>query len=400
MKLFLGGSRAQRAAAVRGAHPATAAAPPLREIHAAAQWPFLRHVLPPIQPPVFGGGATLWLRDLHLAFPQPKTPGLRMVLTQSTYQLQRVLDAVDANPSYAVVADADERIRSEIAGRRGPWVRIEITDLGGGAPEGPPYLSPDALTDVPSSAAALLLHQATAQLQAQDSNGALATIEEAIRLDPSWEASHFELGKICLRLEQTGRAAAAFAEASRLMPSFAAAASNLGAALGEMDRSDEALDALELALRHDPNGFPILNNIGAVHREAGRLDQAEAAFRRVIELAPSFAFGHYNLGHTLFLQGRFGEARTSYEEGHTQDPQKNARQACRLAVARAAAGDPAGAIDLIEGIGASVPEEAMRGMAEEAEQALLAAEAVENGREGPTASAYPAVLAVVRRYTA
>ncbi len=49
--------------------------------------------------------------------------------------------------------------------------------------------------------------------------------------------------------------------------------------------------------------------MGAVWRDTGELDQAEAAFRRVLDLAPSFVFGHYNLAHTLLLAGRFAESR-------------------------------------------------------------------------------------------
>jgi len=63
----------------------------------------------------------------------------------------------------------------------------------------------------------------------------------------------------------------------------------------------------------------------------------------VIQLAPGFVFGHYNLGHTLFLAGRFPEALAAYEAGQQRDPERNRRQACRLAIARFATGDVAGA---------------------------------------------------------
>jgi tetratricopeptide (TPR) repeat protein len=395
MKVVVGGNRDARAAAVRALLDAAPKVPPVREIHAAAHWPFLRHVMPPIRPPVFGGPVTMWLRDLHLAFPAQRMPGIRLVLTQSTYQLQRVLDALAANPAYVVVADGDSRLRSEAAGRRGPWANIEISDLGTEGRDSAAYETAGTFADSPASAAALLLHRATTQLESQDFDGAIRLIEEAVQLDPSWEASHFELGKLWLRAEETERAAAAFAEAGRLMPSFAAAFSNLGAALGELDRSEEALAALEQALRHDPNGFPILNNIGAVKRELGRLDEAEASFRQVIELAPAFVFGYYNLGQTLFLRGRFADARLAYEEGFTRDPQKNPRQACRLAIARAAAGDTRGAIDQLGSLSAGVPGEVMQELAKEAEHTLMALSTL-----SPAGSVeLSAVIAVVRGYT-
>jgi tetratricopeptide (TPR) repeat protein len=369
IKVFIGGSRDARAAAVRDAFPNTTS-PPLREIHSARFWPQLRYVMPPIQRPVASGSATLWFRDLHLAFPPQQMPGIRLVLTQSTYQLQRVLDALDSNPSYAVVADGGDTLRTEAAGRRGPWARIDVHDLGlagdlAGTTSTAPVLEPP-----PASEAAVLLHRATEQLHQQDVPAARALVEQAIAIDPGWEAAHFELAKLALMTEDTAGAASAFAEAARLMPTFASAFSNLGAALGELERPTEAISALEQALANDPNGFPTLSNLGAVYRDLGRLDEAEGAFRRAIALAPSFVFGHYNLGHTLFLQGRFANARDAYEAGMNVDPQKNPRQACRLAVVRAAAGDVAGGLRELEAIAGRVPADAMRDLAEEAAETL------------------------------
>jgi cytochrome c-type biogenesis protein CcmH/NrfG len=82
------------------------------------------------------------------------------------------------------------------------------------------------------------------------------------------------------------------------------------------------------------------------------------AFRRVIALDPGFVFGHYNLGHTLFLAGRYGEALAAYEDGQRRDPQRNRRQACRLAVMRFANGDAAGAErDLWRALADAPPDE-------------------------------------------
>src|SRR5439155_20492471 len=78
-------------------------------------------------------------------------------------------------------------------------------------------------------------------------------------------------------------------------------------------------------------------------RELGLLEQSEETLRRVVELAPGFVFGHYNLGHTLLLRGKNLEAVDAYERGQRLDPEKNRRQGCRLAVARLLAGDMEGA---------------------------------------------------------
>ena len=61
-------------------------------------------------------------------------------------------------------------------------------------------------------------------------------------------------------------------------------------------------------------------------------------------LAPDLAFGYYNLGHTLFLQGRYQVALSAYVEGQKRDAERNPVQASRLALCRLAAGDPDGAL--------------------------------------------------------
>ena len=106
----------------------------------------------------------------------------------------------------------------------------------------------------------------------------------------------------------------------RCLPGFAPVWANLGGTLGELDRPAEALAAFERALGLDPASPQALNNVGVVRRELGRLAESEAAFRQVIKLTPELAFGHYNLGHTLFLQGRFQAALAAYAAGQGRDP--------------------------------------------------------------------------------
>ena len=94
-----------------------------------------------------------------------------------------------------------------------------------------------------------------------------------------------------------------------------------------------------------------------VRRELGRLNESEAAFRQVIQLTPDLAFGHYNLGHTLFLQGRFQAALSAYAEGQARDPEKNPVQASRLALCKVATGDGAGALRDLQRATSGLPGE-------------------------------------------
>jgi len=189
-----------------------------------------------------------------------------------------------------------------------------------------------------------LVATASVCMEVNDLDAAARDLDEAISLAPRWAAAHYERGKLWLRRDDMAQAAEAFRVAAERLPGFASAWSNLGATLGELDRPAEALAAFERALALEPESPQALNNAGVVRRELGRLTESEAAFRQVITLTPGLAFGHYNLGHTLFLQGRFQAALSAYAEGQARDPEKNPVQASRLALCRVATGDADGAL--------------------------------------------------------
>ena len=179
----------------------------------------------------------------------------------------------------------------------------------------------EAVAFAPESAIAHLA-LASACREANDAAGARAALDRALALAPAFEAAHYESAKLWLAWDDLPARATAFERAADLMPSFAAAWINLGATLGELDDPVAALAAFEHALAFDPENHPLLNNIGVVSRELGALERSETALRRVVELAPGFVFGHYNLGHTLFLAGKYDAALRAYQDGHRLDPRE------------------------------------------------------------------------------
>ena len=304
--------------------------------------------------------------DVDLGFPNAQTTGTRLILTQSTYLLQKWLDALQPQDRMLLTADrlALTTVAREALEGRGPWRRFQLVDLDSEAassnedpaalpvapepteterllvsafespsPEGRLALCRRAAQSNPASPVTeLALASACRECQAVDS--ARTALDRALSIAPSWEAAHYEDGKFWLACEDLERARAAFERACEAMPTFTAAWSNLGATLGELDQPEAALTAFQHALTTDPDSFMVLNNIGVVARELGRSDESEAALTRVNQLAPEFVFGYYNLGHTRLLAGRLDDSLAAYEEGWRRDPQKNRRQGCRLAVVR------------------------------------------------------------------
>jgi tetratricopeptide (TPR) repeat protein len=204
---------------------------------------------------------------------------------------------------------------------------------------------------------AALVATASVCVEVNDFEAAARDLDEAIAQAPEWAAAHYERGKLWLRMDDMVKASESFQRAAELLPGFAPSWANLGGTLGELDRPQEALAAFERALALDPASPQALNNVGVVRRELGRLNESEAAFRQVIQLTPEMAFGHYNLGHTLFLQGRFLAALAAYGEGQARDAEKNPVQASRLALCRVATGDAAGALRELQQAAAGLPRE-------------------------------------------
>ena len=374
-QLIVGSTRDRRLQIARAADR-TAAAVRLD----AATLPFTRLdavVLPPAP-------RLLLVDDLELAFPDAQAGGTRLVLTQSIYLLQKWVDRLDEGDRIVATADraALERCAPEAFQGRGPWQYFDLANVedtqetkdieerivslacqrlasafAASDPESRLRLCLEAVSlDTECEVARLAL--ASACRENRDGEGARAALDRAAALAPGWEAVHYESGKLWLLYDDLPRARDAFQRAADLMPTFSAAFSNLGATLGELGEPATALKAFRQALEHDPRSFTIVNNIGASCRELGRLDESEAAFRRVVEINPDFVFGHYNLGHTLFLGGQYPEALAAYEEGQRRDPQQNRRQGCRLAMVRFAVGDADGAErDLWRFANAAPPDE-------------------------------------------
>lgn len=396
--------------AVRYANATVIPAPP------AASWPF-RH---PLTSPLPEGPAIVWAEDVHEAVVTAQTGSTRLVTTQASYLFNEWATAHAGRGDVLLLAGADrdalEKFAPEVLARRGPFreAYVHVVDASSlarrhargalseskdaredregasadtslpRAPEGT-EAAPDEL-DEPTSrlveafrsadpgarlkrcvaavdmgrTAPALLATASTCMEVNDLEAAERDLDEALARAPEWAAVHFERGKLWLRMDDMARAGASFREAAERMPSFGSAWANLGATLGELDRPEEALAAFQRALTVDPESHQALNNIGVVSRELGRLSESAAAFRRVIGLVPDLAFGHYNLGHTLFLQGRYHAALSAYTEGQRRDPEQNAVQATRLAVCRLATGDAEGALSDLQRATAGLPREYRR----------------------------------------
>jgi tetratricopeptide (TPR) repeat protein len=253
-----------------------------------SHWPF-RY---PLCPPLPDGPVVIHAIGIDEAHVNAQTGGTQLVTTQPGYLEAEWSAALEhhGNATLLVSSDGVEQLTDA----RLP-AAFRLPD-----PAARLALCVNALS-IDGRAPAALVATASACMEVNDFDAAGRDLDEAIAQAPAWAAAHYERGKLWLRRDDMVKAAESFQRAAERLPGFAPAWANLGGTLGELDRPQEALAAFERALAIDPSSPQALNNVGVVRRELGRLAESEAAFRQVVQLTPGMAFGHYNLGHTLFL---------------------------------------------------------------------------------------------------
>jgi tetratricopeptide (TPR) repeat protein len=313
----------------------------------AATWPF-RH---PLCPDLPAGPVTIRAQDVDEAYVNMQTGGTQLVTTQKKYLDAEWQAALDRHGDAVLQIETS---RAPDLEPRDPLARA----FRAADPAERLALCVEALKN--GREAAALVATASVCMEVNDLEAAARDLDEAIAKAPEWAAAQYERGKLWLRQDDMAQASECFRRATELLPAFAPAWANLGGTLGELDRPAEALAAFERALALEPANPQALNNVGVVRRELGRLTESEAAFRQVIQLTPAMAFGHYNLGHTLFLQGRFQAALSAYAEGQARDPDKNPVQASRLALCKVATGDSPGALRELQRAANGLPRDYRR----------------------------------------
>ena len=151
-------------------------------------------------------------------------------------------------------------------------------------------------------------------LEAGDYQAAIASFQEAIRLEPGAALAYDYLSAVYLEVGKLDEAIAYGEKAVEIDPSLAIVHSNLAAsyiAKGELERARKAaLKALEV----DPEFADAYNNLGNAYFAMGRFDDALESYEKTIELQPKYADALVNRGLVLGQKERFKEAIASFSK--------------------------------------------------------------------------------------
>ena len=134
---------------------------------------------------------------------------------------------------------------------------------------------------------------------------------------PENPLAHFMLAGALERTGQTEAALASYTEALRLKPNFSVGQENLGELLLKLGRRAEAIERFEAALRLQPEYADAHMNLGNALVAEGRVADAMRHLREAARIAPRMAEMRFNLGNALAAAGQPAEAIAEFKAALT-----------------------------------------------------------------------------------
>jgi tetratricopeptide (TPR) repeat protein len=148
---------------------------------------------------------------------------------------------------------------------------------------------------------------------------AVAAFEKAKAADPTQQAIYAQLGEAHLKLaegktgaeydSQIAGAMEAYSKAIELKPDDPGSHNNYALALAKAKKFPEMQTELKKAADLDPqNAGKYYYNLGAILVNSGQAEAAGEAFKKAIELTPTYADAYYQYGVTLVGQAKIDPA--------------------------------------------------------------------------------------------
>ncbi len=133
------------------------------------------------------------------------------------------------------------------------------------------------------------------------------SVRELQQRIPSKARKEYGRALVEYRKGNTGKAIADLEKAIQIDPSFAEAHNNLGGCYVKLGQEDKALVEFAKASSLDPDSAVMMYNFALTLVELKRFTEAEGAARAALKLDSSLAQAHFVLGYSLYQQRRFGQ---------------------------------------------------------------------------------------------
>jgi len=143
---------------------------------------------------------------------------------------------------------------------------------------------------------------------------AAASYEEAVKLNTTHWAYHFNLGLAYKKMEKSEEARTAFSRAQELNPGSYSATKELAESLAKAGKYEEAKVLYRKALEVSADEPDAFYNLGLCQVSTGEPEAALESFSKCIALKPDYADAYYQLGTVYIGQNKVKEAVESLEK--------------------------------------------------------------------------------------
>jgi len=165
-----------------------------------------------------------------------------------------------------------------------------------------------------------LVYKAQVQLRQNDANGAVDSLQSALRNDPDNATAHYQLGLAFAQQHNDARAESEWREAVRLRPDLTDAQRALAALevqRGDVDALLQTAQQIITAQPYSADGF-ILKGIADLARL--RYSDAQQDAEQAMQRAPQSAAPYVQLGNIQLAQRHYAEAEKFYQQALDKEP--------------------------------------------------------------------------------
>ncbi|MEM1167815.1 MAG: tetratricopeptide repeat protein [Cyanobacteria bacterium P01_H01_bin.35] len=144
-------------------------------------------------------------------------------------------------------------------------------------------------------------------LENGETEEAIASFQQAIKLNPSLIGAYQNLGDISLKTKELNKAINYYQKAIELKPDLWAVHHKLGKVFQEIRELDAAINSFALSIEINPN-FPwSYKKLGEILEQKGELEEAVKFYKQFIKLQPDVWATHRKINEILWQQGKFEE---------------------------------------------------------------------------------------------
>lgn len=155
--------------------------------------------------------------------------------------------------------------------------------------------------------------------KAGDPEQAVASFDEALRIDPQHRKSLLNSARVLLETSRPREALERIERAMSLEPLSGEGLRLLGRARHQLEQHPEAIDAYQRAIAVDDRDVWAMNNLGLIYIQQDRSDAALPILARAVELRANSPVFQNNLGTALERTGHFAGAKKAYEAALATD---------------------------------------------------------------------------------